>query len=212
MEIGIHAAGDTSCSIGEVSETIAQGCTADVLAEADAYIDVGPFQFNVSDCGDASSNSDFDIPQSEPVRICAPPPSIDECPMGNCFPEALTEFGRVCIVRPGTEPCPEGLPYSDRYVVGTSVVDDRSCPECTCGSPPLLGCNAVVNVYDGDNCEDTEPVPTSSGCQPLSQASNNFSAEVLDVRVSGTCDPTDPSPDPIGSVGFRDPITLCYML
>lgn len=209
VDISVHLPADTDCSGAGSPFTLTETCLPGIPAAANSHVNFETPYVAAASCGDPVPTQAFDPPQTTQVQVCAPRVPTAECEIGHCFPKEVTELARVCIARPGTHPCPNGLPFTDRQIIGGNVVDTRGCPQCECGTPTTVGCTATVNTFEQAPCGNGDATQPPSGCQLLPQVNDNFSALLTDATISGTCNPEDPSPTPEGDVIVADPITLC---
>jgi hypothetical protein len=129
-----------------------------------------------------------------------------------CTPSAPPSSGFLtCIFEDGDNPCPDGSPYSDRYVVYTSFDDERGCTACGCGAPDFP-CTAELGVFQDNMCDvallDAGISSVGPSCFDLPDAGLALgSKEVALAHHPGSCpasggEPTDGGFAPSGAATF----------
>ena len=126
-----------------------------------------------------------------------------------CVPRPQEPFASShCIVRDGDVPCPSGV-YGSKYTFYASLVDERGCTSCSCGSPMGQSCGGMSYLYETNGCMpgSDSPVFHDGSCANVNGArSARYVPDGLGP-LGGMCTPA--GGQPIGQVTPTEPITLC---
>lgn len=208
--LAVTQATDLNCMAPTVIAEISDSCSTSIASVPNARIDVGDFSASAT-CQSPTATGFFAQLDTSPVLVCDAPAEVGMCPGGECFAPAIASLDHVCAFRPGIHTCPPDQPYSERFIVGESLTDDRSCPQCTCNEPAGLICNGTPVIHTNDSCVGAG-TPITEGCQTVPTDGSGFNARLTDVNFIGdTCSPADATPDPLGDVTTVDPLTLCCL-
>jgi hypothetical protein len=201
--------GCTGSPVQSLPVDFSTGCTqamsATITGGADymlSNVSFGP----AGTCSATAVATDKPSPTLKNITVCQPDLS---CAGGACM--SLTEQAGMCVSATGDVACPAGLPT--KTVVALSVVDNRACGGCSCGS--TLGCTFTSLIVDGDYaCGTGNPYNFIAALNGCVTAPNTyyFNASMANANVngSGVCQPTSAS-KPSGNVAL-DPtttLTLC---
>lgn len=133
--------------------------------------------------GGACTPSVPNFPAPTNGRICT---SKRTCPGGACAPKG--NGFQSCIQQSGDQTCPQG--FHNKWVVGDSINDSRTCAGCTCGSP---SCRVQVSFWNNPNCNGNADFTASSdgGCQTTAgqQTARTFTS-TLSTSCSVVTQPT----------------------
>ncbi len=154
-------------------------------------------------CG-ASPVSGF--PPVTTGRICTTLQSGGGCSGGQtCEARALPPY-LACVAAVGDQSCPAG--FSQQYVVGTSVDDNRACGPCSCG---VTACTGTVSMWGNAGCSSQADLTAPADGTCSAQANHNFTAKGYEAVVTdGGCAVTAPS-TPIADAGlvWTNEQTIC---
>lgn len=126
-----------------------------------------------------------------------------------CTPAPAPAFNLgICIYAEGESTCPKGFP--GRYVRYRELADDRTCAECSCGSPSG-DCKPHVEISaDQSSCESGAVLEAVGDCRSVIVPSSVAS---LRYNYSGTPRTGLPCPAskgrPLGQLKEQHPVTVC---
>jgi hypothetical protein len=159
-------------------------------------------------------------PWEESVRVCVVT-EAGTCPQGSlCLPPV--DRVRTCVHRDGehdeygkVHECPGS--YTDKMIVYEEYHDNRSCSECSCGSPVGSTCTSQISIYSDKTCSgapllewthDNQMMPPL--CHPLTPGVALGSKKATTpIYTPGKCEPS--GGEPIGSVERIHPHTVCCL-
>ena len=134
----------------------------------------------------------------EPAGRCA-------STLNECVHKASAPFTRCIAGGPDAGTCPAG--YPNRFVMGSSVADTRTCAGCSCGVAP---CVTKVEVFARSGCTltaDYTQSPPDGTCQPVG---GNVNARSYKSQFGTGCEVTDAATT-TGTLSFAGPQTVCCM-
>jgi hypothetical protein len=106
-----------------------------------------------------------------------------------CVPKPGTEFSRgVCILRAGVwgGSCPS--PYVNKYTYYQTLVDTRTCTDCSCGTPVGAQCEGTVEVDNSPGCGSPEVMLSTLACSnDVTPNTTQYVRRQTTLVSSGTC-------------------------
>lgn len=115
-------------------------------------------------------------------RVCS---ATTKCSAGLCAPRG--NGYSACIRQSGDQACPAGFP--NKFVVGDSIHDGRTCSGCVCGPP---SCAVQVTMWSNPNCNGAADLTATGdgGCATTAQKTIRTFTSTLSSACSVVTQPT----------------------
>jgi hypothetical protein len=202
-----RAYSDASCSSLLGGFDVGLGCTNQI----DPVEGYWRIVFDPPSGGECQALPAFTIPALDHSRwtLCGAEQSEGTCEFGeSCTSTPGEAFDRSqCIWREGDVACP-GDVFTERTVVYSEIVDDRSCAECSCSAPQGTCAGGQVDLHMVDNCEGGEWFTWHAEQNDCYGEIYFESGEIIDVATPfASCEPT--MPESLGNASLEQPHTLC---
>jgi hypothetical protein len=196
----------SSCT-GTSSETAISSTCTDVYAPASFSTTATPSGGACAPSGGSASLGPASY--SEAIRGCIAPSFLEEgCAQGEvCAADPPAGFFPThCVASAADLSCPS--PYTVRTLAHAGIVDDRGCSACTCAAPTGVSCQGYFTFRSGSGCSASTFAPLSLGSCLGGSGSGSLKVEGNSAN-GGACAPSGSSPT--GSVGPKDPVTICCL-
>lgn len=147
-------------------------------------------------------SDDYQTPTwSEQLRVCELAASCDA---------SLCQPAGACIHRPGVHLCPDER-YTERTVLYTDLVDERSCSECNCSQAVGQSCPGTIELWPAEDCSGAGAAIDLGSAGVCTSEDLAFNVRGYRVLVGdpagGDCPAT--GGEPLGSATAVDPHTVC---
>ena len=139
------------------------------------------------------------------ARVCEGAGPQDACDGGECF-ATPSDFGPICIIQNGDQPCPGGFPERNVYFGDAS--DARDCATCGCS---VTGgqCEIEIEVCSVGFFSRTLMSGDIPFCLPDPGDGDGVSLLLQTFTAQPACTPT--AGTPTGEAAPESPVTVCCL-